>query len=417
VITGVTGKSAELAAYEGEPQPVTAYRLKFLDQDHRPYDGLPNQGRLVVERSLLMGYKLAENQQTNFWRINEQGFRADQSVSQSKPKGEVRIFVLGGSTAFGQMSSNNQTTFASKLETRLNQQVTKQKQTPEKFRPDVLPYYQDELTKALTLPLRIQDGKYRVINAAIPGYASSNELARLSLQVLAYQPDIIVVLDGYTDLMLPSTEEGADIPHVTNFLENAPGHFYTYLTQGIQSWIGQSYLVKGAQYWLLRPQESPNQLSLVAAEPNIPLAQRLAATNSPELKQRISRYRNNLQQMARLTSAAKVPLIVAIQPEITSRNQKRSPIKSEQDILTQLGPSYIQRVTTGYTGLEQATKQVQQQYPKNVTALSFYDLYADFPGRAFQDVIHLTDEANTVLANQLYPVVTRLLLIQPKSST
>ena len=120
LFVGVTGKSAELAAYEGQPENVTAYCLKFVGQTQKPYDGLSDRGHLAAQRSLAGGYKLVGNQKSNFWRINEQGFRDDEPVPLEKPTGEVRIFLLGGSTAFGQWSASNQATIASKLESRLN---------------------------------------------------------------------------------------------------------------------------------------------------------------------------------------------------------------------------------------------------------------------------------------------------------
>jgi hypothetical protein len=93
VFVGVAGKSPELAAYEGEPPEVTAYRLKFLDQNQQPFDGLPNYGHLIANRRLSVGYELAPNQKSKFWRINQQGFRDNEAVPLAKPKDEIRVFV------------------------------------------------------------------------------------------------------------------------------------------------------------------------------------------------------------------------------------------------------------------------------------------------------------------------------------
>jgi lysophospholipase L1-like esterase len=406
-LAGVTDQSRELAAYQGRPAKATAYGLRFLDAQQQPYDGLPVKGQLAAKPSLVTGYKLVGQQQSDFWRVNEQGFRSDRPVPLAKPKGETRIFLLGGSTAFGQMSSSNQATFAHKLEASLNQQVTRQKQNPEKFRPDILPYYKEEVDKALTLPPRIRDGKYRVINAAVPGYASGNELAQIAMQVLAYQPDIILVVGGYRDLLLPSTEEGVAVPGAEALLEDAPRHFSTHLSQQLGNLVTQSYLVKAAQYWLIKPEPSVNELSLVAASSDMPLAEQLPS-NPAELERRATRYYSHLQQMARLTTAAKVPLIVALQPEVTSRTGKiRSP--EEAKVQQALGTIYTQRVKAGYTEMEQAMMRVQKEFPKTVTALNLYNLYGSFPGQAFVDTIHLSDEANTVLANRLYEAIAKLL--------
>ncbi len=265
LVVGFLGKSAELEAYQGESTNLTAYRLKYLSSAGQPLEGISDQGRLKVKQSPLMGYRLLGGQQSNFWAVNAQGFRSDQTIALEKPKDEVRIFVLGGSTAFGQMSSNNQTTFASKLEALLNQQVATQKSNPKKFRPDVLPYFADELTKAMALPPRIREGHYRVVNAAVPGYISSNELSQLTAQVLAYQPDFIILVDGYADLLVPSSQEATDIPGSEELLTNAPRHYFSDLNQSLKRWLYQSYLVRGFQYWVLRPQDTLHQI--------IPLAQ------------------------------------------------------------------------------------------------------------------------------------------------
>lgn len=410
IIVGVAGKSAELAAYQGEPPIVTAYRLKFINQSQQPYDALPNRGRLAATRRLSVGYQLAGNQQSKFWRINEQGFRAERRVPQAKPKDEIRIFILGGSTAFGLMSLNNQTTIANKLEASLNQRVAQQKAFPDNFRPDPLPVYKPEREKALTLPPAIGDGQYRVINAAVPGYASGNQHAQLALQILAYDPDVIVVLDGYADLMLASTENEIDIPHAEAFLSNAPAHLWASLTQQMNHWSAQSYLFKATQYWVFDSQPSVEQLSLLATESTVPLAQRLAS-DSAELGRRTGRYKNHQMQMARLTSQAEIPLILAIQPEITGRStSKLSP--NEEKLIRELGSTYTQRVKAGYAQLELLTQQLQEEFPDTVRVVNFYKLYENFPSQAFYDTVHLTDEANTVLAEGLYKAILELPQLQ-----
>jgi lysophospholipase L1-like esterase len=410
LLVGVAGKNAELAAYEGESAIITAYNLKFLSPSQQPYQGLPDQGSLAAQRSLAGGYSLMGKQESNFWSINEQGFRDDQPVPLAKPENEIRIFLLGGSTAFGQWNASNQATFASKLEKRLNERVAQQKRSPEKYRPLTSPYFKSELDKALTLPPRIQEGQYRVINAAVPGYASGNEIAQLALQVLPYSPDMILVLDGYTDLMLPSQNVATDIPKSEAFLNNAPGHFWTYLEQQLDEAIADTYLVKATQYWILRPQPSVSRLSLVATEETIPLAKRLAA-DEEELNRRAARYRQHIKQIIRLTTGANIPLIVAVQPEITGRSTSQIDPR-EQEMLSELGSDYRERVQRGYAALETSRQQLQKAYPNNVKTLNFYDLYEDFPERAFYDAVHLTEAGHSVLAERFYQAIAAVPKLQ-----
>ncbi len=410
IFVGVTGKSAELAAYEGAPPDVTAYCLKFLGQTGQPYDGISDRGGLAAQRRLAVGYSLVGNQKSNFWQINEQSFRDDDPVPLEKPKNEIQIFLLGGSTAFGQWNANNQSTLASKLEARLNERVAQQKRSPEKYRPTDLPFEKRERQKALALPLQLRDAQYRVINAAVPGYVSGNELAQLAFDIFRYKPDAVMILDGYTDLMLPSNQVAADIPNLETLLNNAPGHLGTYLTQQLKHSVTDTYLAKAIQYWLLRPQPSVSQRSVVATNDTEPLEARLSS-DPAELKRRVARYLDHHKQMVRLASAAKVPMIVAVQPEITGRSQaKLSP--TERTILNELGPVYKQRLEKGYAELARASQQLQAAFPKNLITLNLYSFDQDVPKATFHDAIHLTEEANTVIAERLYRVITSLPNLQ-----
>lgn len=407
LFVGVAGKSDVLAAYEGQPAIINAYCLKFLSsQTQKPYDGLFDRGHLAVQRSLAGGYKLVGNQKSNFWSINEQGFRDDRPLPQEKPKDEIRVFILGGSTTFGQWLASNQATLASQLETRLNERIAQQKRSPEKYRPTELPVYKPELEKALTLPPQLRGSQYRVINAAVPGYASGNQLAQLALQILPYSPDVVIVLDGYADLMLPSNKVHTDIPEMEAFLNNASGHFWTSLTRSFKDWGTNTYLVKATQYWLLRPQPSVSQLSLVVTDRTALLEEHLSA-DSAESERRVERYHNFHKQMVTLTTGVNIPLVIAVQPEITGKGTSNLS-REEQTTLQELGATYKQRVKTGYTQLEKATGQLQNAFPKNVKVLNFYKLYENFPQRAFYDAVHLTEEGNALLAEQLYRVIANL---------
>jgi hypothetical protein len=410
IVVGVAGKSSELEAYQGAGEITTAYTLKFLGKTQQPYDGLSDRGGLAAQRQPAMGYSLVGNQESKFWRINEQGFRDDNPVPLEKPKNEIRIFLVGGSTAFGQGNANNQATLASKLEARLNARVAQQKRTPEKYRPQVLPFYKPELEKALNLPLPLKDAKYRVINAAVPGYSSGNEVAQVALQILPYKPDAIVALNGYTDLVLPSDQQQRDIPQIENFLDNAPGHFWTHLTQQFNYAVTNTYLFKATQAWMFKPQPSASKTTLVATESTAPLEEQLPV-NAADLERRTKRYRDRLTQMATLTKGAKIPLVVGLQPEITGRSQAKLS-SQEKALLKELGPKYKERVETGYGKLAQISQQLQEAFPKNVKTLNFYKLDEDLSKGGFTDAIHLSEEANTVLAERFYRTLTGLSNLQ-----
>ena len=82
----------------------------------------------------------------------------------ARANGRKLAFLLGGSVAFGVFASSNDTTISSYLN-------------------------------------RLQD-EYFFVNAGMPGFTSTQELARLAVEIADHQPSLVVVLDGWTDLAL-----------------------------------------------------------------------------------------------------------------------------------------------------------------------------------------------------------------------
>ncbi|MFN9859225.1 MAG: hypothetical protein ACK556_14185, partial [Pseudanabaena sp.] len=129
-----------------------SYAFKLQDANGNSYPGLPDSGRLQVRRSPLLGYELIPSQSSDYWQINDQGFRQDSAVPIEKPAGEIRIFLVGGSTAFSNMADKNQKALAFKVEKLLNDRVRAQNSSPEKFKPKETPYFADQIEAMRALP-------------------------------------------------------------------------------------------------------------------------------------------------------------------------------------------------------------------------------------------------------------------------
>lgn len=407
-----SGKQEELANYQGEPSLVNAYRLNFLMSDNQPYRGLSDRGNLVAKQSIGVGYELVGDRDLEYWQINEQGFRDREPLPLAKPPNEYRIFVLGNSTGFGVGSTSNTATIAHQLETLMNERVQRQQQSPEKYRPDILSFFPPEREKALALPAKIENKTYRAINAAVPGYTSGNHLAQLALQILPYQPDAIVVVGGYTDLMLPSYEKATNIPKINEFLANPLSHYGASVKQSLQKWASRTASYRVFNYFVVRPEPHLTQKTLGILDRQKSLAAHLPE-DEQELQRRIDRYRNNYKQMVKLAAGAGIPIIVAIQPEITGRNPEAFST-SESDLYRQLSPKYQQQIQEGFAALDTANNQLKKAYPNNIDIFNFRQLYqtADTTPEAFIDPIHLTESANAVLAERLYQAVTAVPDIQ-----
>jgi hypothetical protein len=406
---GIAGKGAEMNAYEGEPAIATDYRFKPFSSDGKPVQGIPGTGRLAVQTHPLTGYQLMPSQRHRALSIGAQGFRGEATIAPVKPKNEVRILVLGGSMAFGSMASQDQVVFAQQLEQRFNQQVQQQKSNPQQFRPDVLPYFADEMDQALRLPPKIRAAQYRVINAAVPGYVSSNTVADFSTRLATLNPDLIVLVDGYADLLMPDSSTAASLN--TDHLSARPiGHFLGSLAEGCKGIFNHLYLTKTFRYWVLKPQPSLASVVDPLASNHTALGDRLPDTAN--LKPRVDRYRQHLQQLAVLSGAMKTPLIVALQPELSQRPaNKRS--AEEQQRLDQLGKPYVDRVQSGYQSLQQAITTVKQN-SGNVSVLTLQPALDKVGGTAFQDTIHLSDPAQTAISDRLYDAIAPRLHTEAK---
>ncbi|MEO0825851.1 MAG: SGNH/GDSL hydrolase family protein [Cyanobacteria bacterium J06639_16] len=413
LIFNTTGLTAQLEP-EQVPAIVQAYQLQFVSPDGQPYESLPSEGTLAAARDPLLGYQLLTGQKSDFWTINAQGFRDPDPVPVDKPNGEIRLVILGGSTAFGQLSTSDQTGVTEQLEARLNQKIEDQQTKPGEFQPSVLPYRADQVDAALALPPQIKSGQYRVINAAVPGYASGNELSLLMQHVAAYDPDVLIVLDGYADLMLPSDRGGVDIPKLDAALNPQPESISSRLSGSIVDGFNQLYLVRIIKRYLVPKRVSdkvivePLNWAGAAHSPDLNAA---LAVDDAEIDQRVARYQHHLVQMVRWTSGVRKRIIIAVQPEITGRTEEaRTP--EESSMIQALGQPYADQIPKGYAKLASAAT-AAAQLSENATAIDLYQLYETFEGQAFQSPIELTDDANRRLAERLYSAVEAELAIQP----
>jgi hypothetical protein len=411
-IGGITGLNN---ATDQAGEVVRAYQLRYLSPSGQPYKTLSGSGKLLATRDPLLGYQLQPKQSSSFLTINAQGFRDPDDVPRQKPNGEVRIFVLGGTAAFGQLSASNQATFAHQLEQFLNGQVASQKAKPNQYQPEILPYTADEVNKVMTRAVRIPDRQYRVVNAAVPGYASGNDLAYLLQHVANYSPDMILLLNGYDDLLLPSDRSGAEIPGLERVLAGQRDHWGAQVTGAIAHGFNSLYLVKAAQRWILRRDSKPDpelvrSLNLNATD--LPIAQSLAA-NSSELDQRVARYQNHVLQMVRWSSAAKKRLIIGIQPEITGYGTVK-PTAEETSLLNQLGKPYGEQVQSGYDKLATAATRAAQG-SANAKVLNLYGMFGEAgKGGMFVSPTGLTEQGNQALAERVYRAIVADLAIKPK---
>lgn len=230
-------------------------------------------GPLKLILDPLVGYRNMPNQSGPWFTISSRGYRGAE-VNTSR---EVRrVVLLGGSTAFGTGALSDAQTFARALE--------------RKFR------------------------NVQVVNAAVIGHVSTDELSLLRTELLQLQPSLVIALDGYND-------------HVA-FIE---GH--RLVNSGFH----------GSQEGLLelkRIKSNPLFALIAVAESCFPhlhrRTRRLGALpawfqrrltgrmpDDGKLGARIRLYADNLRQMAELLREKGIPFLALIQPERPQNDKMR----------------------------------------------------------------------------------------------
>ncbi|MEM8637725.1 MAG: SGNH/GDSL hydrolase family protein [Cyanobacteria bacterium P01_G01_bin.54] len=409
VVLVLTGERAKLASYKGQPADVYAYQLQMLSPNGKSVSGR-STGQLNVQPDWSMGYRLKDEQNSNYWAINPQGFRAPEPLPREKPPGEVRIFLLGSSATFGQGLKADEQTIARRLEQRLQARLAQQKQSPEKYKPTTLPNTAAGLQAIQSLPRQLKSGTYHVINAAVPGYASGNQLAQVALEILPYQPDVIVVMNGYDDLMLASDQEMAILEPITQRIEKPLQSAWQSVTRPFLEFIRNTRTFKAIQFYLLKPQPSLPQQALPLASANADWLDYLPEDGA-DLDERVQRYRQNMKQLIQLCAGARVPLIVSLQPEITGIDVDNY-TSTEAAIASTLPENYQTLIPEGYAQLELSNNELEKAFPNNVKILNYYPLFNDLSAAAFTDPVNLTDDGTKALSERFYNAIAELPQLQ-----
>ena len=347
--------------------------LKWMKHNETPYTiryetarGLPltdKGGSIVLVHHPHLIYRFKENQERPEATINAQGFRGKDWVMEGQSS--CRVIVLGGSAAFGQGASRDDKVFTSVLERLLNASSNS------------------------------MEGGVQVLNAAVTGYDSTQELILLVTRLLDYQPDVVVIVDGWNDLYFGgSPPQGVKHPVSTIFDE-----FDSVLSRNTQRWA--NILRLSAFFRMLE-----RRFSKVWQEGGHP---RRFGRYSDNLRVYRPRYRKNLERMARLAKAYAVEVIIAPQPELF---QRKGEIPEEEHELrlkfnTEHHAGYADFARAQYPAFIEAAKEVAQA--EGTAFVDTTTTFDQFDGVAFADFVHLNDQGHEILARHLLPIVARVL--------
>jgi hypothetical protein len=317
---------------------------------------------------------------------NGQGFRRSEETPRVKPDGVYRIFVMGGSTAYGlhSMSRYGQQKYG----------VIRNDET--------IDYYLERYLRE-----RFGRDRVEVINAAITSHYSHHHLIYLNQTILKYAPDMVIFIDGFNDYYayqrgFDQFRDYAYQERVHQMLE-APN---------VQAWLEYN------GWWLFRR----SHLVHVAGRTLQPIALRLRMLGKTRARIEVDRALEDLRVNAKanfvkmiertaliLRNEHVIP-VFTLQPELVfQQNKVLSPL--ERDIYRELDSEWQEN----YVEFKNRARPVVTQYARTAAEGSgglFFDLtsiFAGMPGDVYTDYCHLTPMGNKRLAEylgeKLLPVV------------
>ena len=334
---------------------------------------------------------------------NSGGFRRSTEVSIAKPRETVRIFLMGGSAVYGAQGAYPH------IEGRYAR------------------IYNHELIDAFlerTLNDAFPQRKWEVINCASSGYRVHQQLALLQSRLLRYQPDIVLLIDGYNDFIqlyndargnphldfdvYENTYGGEEFDHLAN-----PGSLRSLLTFG-GAWLRTNSalvrILQGRVYGMVRNPWRGREAKVRRSVSNPPLLSELTPGERSGAEAALSNaryYAHTVRQIHRVLALDGIECICFLQPILLLSGKRLT--DSEQRLVE------YERDGGGalYCYL---FRQIYNQWTRDLAEvsrvdgfefISLEDVFNEFEKQAFSDFAHLTPDANRVVAQRIFQVLQK----------
>lgn len=316
---------------------------------------------------------------------NSVGFRRRTEVSRAKPEGTLRVFLMGGSTAYGLGGLW--------LHLEPNHPVLRNEETIDAYLEPIL---------ARAFP----DRRIEVINAAITSTWTHHSLIYLYQSILQYEPDMVLFLDGFND-----------------FYHAGPGHdqFQSYGYNGIARTVqGEPTLFSLAAmngWWLFREFALTHVAGRAARELKVMLSRPDRSPIDPErrfaaLQETFPRSAGKIhEQIGALLRHEGIPAVFMLQPMLILERERPTATPLEKEMFAFNVQSYLpgwerfMRLSTPWIiGQEQAMAK-----RLGATFIDLTTAFRDVQGQVYTDYCHLTPLGNEVVANIIARHVTPVL--------
>jgi hypothetical protein len=317
-----------------------------------------------------------------------QGFRRDKDVALEKPPDTIRIFLAGASSSYGYTTDMPEYT-GNRWRLLYNNQT--------------IDYYLEQ-----KLNQAFPSKHWEVINAAVPSYQLSQELAQIESVLLRYRPDCVII-DGNNDiytLWTHANENYDPYAYVEGSEEfkllTAPGSSRS-LSFFLAEWLhANSAAFRSIQDHLLQiAQRSGNHKKRHVSNPVsftdlTPTEQARFATAQSQL----GFYTHTIRQIQRILDLDGVKMVFRFDPEVELTHKPLT--DSEQQILNaelrKPGRTYcLQQLFP-----EIAAKMTALAREDGFSFLDSTDAFDQTSEQTFSDNVHLTPEGNRIIAERLF---------------
>jgi len=336
-------------------------------------------------------HHLVPNQHLPTININQHGLRGPE-FSIQKPDNTYRIFVLGGSTAFGAGATSDKATIPSYLQQRFDSE---------------------------NLPVRVQ-----VINAGIPFINSYEESRLVKEKYLEFDPDLFIVYDGWNDISRPPIrdngthvdfgekygtkekrflKEGATLiakkiippgSNTTIFTEKNEDSIEEQFTQNLKAFL---HNIKAIRVLQTLPDDmsrafEESDFVIIKTPPRVQIVK--YGQENTELK--VSLWEERWKEICRLGKIHDFNVIITVQPIVGSSNRTLSPFEDA---------AYIRQNNEQKLIVLDSLAMALGNFDRD--CIKTADLRKIFDGinePVYTDAVHMVDFGNEIVAQNIFEI-------------
>lgn len=381
--------------YLGDVYPTDFDRAKrdFTEPvSHYDYDLVPG---------VCLGHNQAKGNQFEY--ANNAGFREPRSISLEKPADEFRIFLTGGSTAFGLGSTGTTGEVTSFYSIEYRETIS------------------HVMEKILNISAPIPGKTIRVYNTAVWGHAYQHDLLRYITKLSRYKPDLVVSLDGVNEISPVS----APVKEWDYFREGQYNgvlrQIFAYDWPGLVSYLAlwlknNTFLM--SMFWngsdLFQTIEAGNRLHRASVPKDLKTLEALEITPEDRTRMVSDNVTSVVRVLENYHSALEndgVPHFFALQPLLYLSKKPRHEIEEKIEATEEHKQYYDMNTASVYKFIIDKIKSSSAE--KGYILADFSEYFDDTSEWVFTDWCHLTAGANYLIGKGLSNVIKKVIFKKP----